>query len=136
MSTSILTGRYYGGWINSFNISPSLTLGGSWILGLTYEMNEIDFRERDQRFLSHLIRFNILYMYSTSLSASSFIQYNNQIDKVIWNVRFRFNPKEGNDLYLVYNDLINSSRNDYDPVLPFSGQRTILIKYTHTFRIR
>jgi len=136
LSSYYLTGRYYNGWINSFNISPSLKLGGSWNVSLGYGINEIDFKERDQRFLSHLFMVKVLYMYSTSLSASSFIQYNNLIDKVIWNARFRFNPKEGNDLYLVYNDFLNSSRDDYIPVLPVSSQRTFLIKYTHTFRIR
>jgi hypothetical protein len=136
LNTNITVGKYYDGWINSFKINPSLTMGGSWNIGLSYGMNEISFKERDQRFLSHVFMFKVLYMYSTSISASSFIQYNNQIDKIIWNARFRFNPKEGNDLYLVYNDLLNSSRGDYVPVLPVRSQRTFLIKYTHTFRIR
>jgi hypothetical protein len=136
LSAGITTGQYYDGWINSFNITPYFTLGGSWVLNLGYDINDINFKVRDQRFLSQLFLFKVLYMFSTSISASSFIQYNNQIDKVIWNVRFRFNPKEGNDLYLVYNDLLNSSRDEYMPVLPVSSQRTFLIKYTHTFRLR
>ena len=136
LSSYYLTGRYYDGWIHSVNITPSLTLGSSWIIETGYGLNKINFSERDQKFLTHLLMLKVLYMYSTTLSASSFIQYNSLIDKAIWNVRFRFNPREGNDLYLVYNDILNSSRDSYDPVLPVSGQRTFLIKYTHTFRIR
>ncbi|OFX43621.1 MAG: hypothetical protein A2X03_10955 [Bacteroidetes bacterium GWA2_40_15] len=136
LNTYYLTGRYYDGWINSFNITPALTLGSSWIIETGYGLNDINFRERDQRFLSHLLMLKVLYMYSTTLSASSFIQYNSLIDKAIWNVRFRFNPREGNDLYLVYNDNLNSSRESYYPVLPVRSQRTFLLKYTHAFRIR
>lgn len=132
----LITGQYYDGWINSCRFVPSLTLGGNWILDFTYEVNDIKFKERNQHFLSQLFMFKALYMFSTAVSTSSFIQYNNQIDKVIWNIRFRFNPKEGNDLYLVYNDLLNTSRHEYTPVLPQSSQRTFLIKYTHTFRFR
>lgn len=132
----LITGQYYDGWNNSCQIVPSLTLGGNWIMNFTYEINDIKFRERNQRFLAQLFMFKVLYMFSTSLSTSSFIQYNNQIDRAIWNVRFRFNPKEGNDFYIVYNDLLNTSRNDYTPVRPSSSQRTVLIKYTHTFRMR
>jgi Domain of unknown function (DUF5916) len=132
----LITGQYYDGWINSCRLVPSLTLGGSWIMDMTYEINDIQFKERNQHFLSHLFMFKVLYMFSTAISTSSFIQYNNQIDKVIWNFRFRFNPKEGNDLYLVYNDLLNTSRDEYVPALPASSQRTLLIKYTHTFRVR
>lgn len=136
LTSYLTTGKFYDGWIYSFNVSPSFTPGASWVLSLSYSLNDIKFKERDQKFLSHLFMFKALYMYSTKISASSFIQFNNQIDKVIWNARFRYNPKEGNDFYLVYNDYINTSRDDHMPVLPFSSLRTILVKYTHTFRIR
>ena len=105
-------------------------------MDFTYEINDIRFKERNEHFLSQLFMFKVLYMLSTEVSTSSYLQYNNQIDKVIWNVRFRLNPKEGNDLYLVYNDLLNTYRDESDPVLPVSSQRTLLIKYTHTFRVR
>ena len=136
LNSYLTTGQYYDGWINSFNISPSFTPGSSLLLSLSYGMNDIRFKHRDQQFLSHIFMLKVLYMYSTKISLSSFIQYNNQIDKVIWNARFRYNPKEGNDFYLVYNDYLNSSRRDYVPEMPVSSLRTILLKYTHTFRIR
>ena len=136
LTSTLTTGQFYDGWINSFTISPSFTPGSSLVLSTSYGINDIRFRQRDQRFLSHILMFKALYMYSTKTSVSSFIQYNNQIDKVILNARFRYNPKEGNDFYLVYNDYLNSSRNDNVPELPLSSTRTILLKYTHTFRVR
>jgi hypothetical protein len=133
---SVSSGKFYDGWKNSFIISPSLKLGESWNIDLTYEINQIDFNTRDQKFLSHLAGFKVLYMFSTALSASSYLQYNSLAKDFIWNIRFRYNPKEGNDFYIVYNDNINSDREAYEPALPFSNQRTILLKYTYTFRIR
>ena len=134
--TSVSSGKFYDGWKNSYIISPSLKLRESWNIDLTYGINQINFRNRDQKFLSHLAGFKVLYMFSTALSASSYLQYNSLARDFIWNIRFRFNPKEGNDFYIVYNDNLNSDRDAYEPALPFSNQRTILLKYTYTFQIR
>ena len=133
---SVSSGKFYDGWKNSFTVSPSLKLGESWNIDLSYDLNQINFPDRDQQFLAHLVGFKVLYMLSTALSASSYLQYNSLIKDYIWNIRFRYNPKEGNDFYIVYNDNINSDREAYEPSLPFSNQRTRLLKYTYTFRIR
>jgi len=130
------SGTYYGGWRNSFSITQLFSVKNTWRFDLRYYFYRIDFSEPDQLYLSHLIRFKLAYMYSTKLSATSYIQYNSLSESFFINARIRYNPKEGNDLYLVYNDAMNASRYDYDPILPLSDQRTILIKYTHTFRIR
>jgi Domain of unknown function (DUF5916) len=134
--TTISSGKFYDGWKNSFSISPSFKLGESWNIDLNYYINQINFGTRDQKFLSHLAGLKVLYMFSTAISASSYLQYNSLSDDFIWNIRFRYNPKEGNDFFIVYNDNINSERDSYDPPLPFSNQRTILLKYTYTFRVR
>lgn len=70
---------------------------------------------------------------SAKFSATAFIQYNSTTDSIISNVRLRYNPREGTDLYLVYNEGINTDRSGEDPVLPFSSGRTIMLKYTYTF---
>ena len=72
-------------------------------------------------------------MPSTKFSATAFIQYNSAADAVIGNIRLRYNPREGNDLYIVYNEALNSNRTREIPNLPFSSGRTILIKYSYTF---
>jgi hypothetical protein len=46
-----------------------------------------------------------------------------------------FNPKEGNDLYIVYNELLNCNRTRVSPILPLSDTRTLLVKYTYTFSL-
>ncbi|MEN8157313.1 MAG: DUF5916 domain-containing protein [Bacteroidota bacterium] len=130
------TGSYYGGWRNSFSLYQILSLRNTWRFSLRYYLYRIDFKATEQLYLSHLTRFKLTYMYSTRLSASSYIQYNSLTDSFYINARIRYNPREGNDLYLVYNDAMNTSRQDYDPILPGSDLRVIMIKYTHTFRIR
>jgi hypothetical protein len=136
MESHLSSGKFYDGWINSFSLSPNLTLGESWNIYLSYSLNDIHFRTRNTYLLTHLAGIKLLYMYSTSLSASSYLQYNSLSNDFIWNVRFRFNPREGNDFYIVYNDNINSERKRSEPTLPFSNQRAILLKYTYTFRVR
>ncbi|MBN1158627.1 MAG: carbohydrate binding family 9 domain-containing protein [Bacteroidales bacterium] len=134
--SSVSSGRYYDGWKNSFAVSSSIVPEESWNIDLGYEVNRINFNSREQKFLSHLANIRILYMYSISTSASSFLQYNSLNKRIIWNVRFHYNPKEGNDFYVVYNDNLNVGRTAVQPELPFSNQRTVLLKYTHTFRVR
>ena len=46
-----------------------------------------------------------------------------------------YNPREGNDLYLVYNEDFNTSRYQEIPTLPIYNSRTFLIKYTYTFSL-
>ncbi len=36
---------------------------------------------------------------------------------------------------LVYNDLLNSNRKRETPHLPFTSARTVVVKYTYTFRL-
>ena len=48
------------------------------------------------------------------------------------NVRFRYNFREGNDLWIVYNEGLNTERDRATPVLPVTSARTALVKYTYT----
>ena len=85
---------------------------------------------------SHIIRASILYMYSTKLSASAFVQLNNANEVFVGNFRLRYNPREGNDFYLVINEYRGFMVNDDAvPEAPPYYNRAILLKYTHTFRL-
>ena len=74
-------------------------------------------------------------MLSTKFSTSAFIQYNSAIDAVIANVRLRYNPKEGNDFYIVYNEGQNTNLEREVPYLPRMSSRTLMLKYTYTFNL-
>ena len=75
-------------------------------------------------------------MFNTKLSLSAFIQYNTAINKVLSNVRFRYNPREGTDLYIVFNEGRNTLLERELPTLPAYDHRSIMVKFTYTFQIQ
>ena len=129
-------GGFYDGNIISVGAEPMLNLSASLQLSGEYQYNTVHFPTRDQSMNSHIVRANILYMFSTKLSASAFVQLNNANEVFLGNFRIRFNPREGNDLYLVYNEYRGFMVSDDTlPVPPASYNRAVMLKYTHTFRL-
>jgi hypothetical protein len=128
-------GGFYDGNIVSVGATPTLNLSASFQLSGTYQFNTVHFPDRDQSLQSHIARVNILYMYSTKLSASAFVQFNNLNDAFIGNFRIRYNPREGNDLYLVINEYRGFMASESFPPTPPYYNRAIMLKYTHTFRL-
>ena len=128
-------GGFYDGNIISLEASPILNLSSSIQLSGAYEFNAISFPDRDQSMQSHIARVNILYMYSTKLSVSTFVQLNNANHAFIGNFRLRYNPREGNDFYLVFNEYRGFMETHSIPEKPPYYNRAILLKYTHTFRL-
>ena len=61
------------------------------------------------------------------------MQYNSFDDIVVINFRLRYNWREGNDIYLVYNEGINTDRLSRFPTPPVTDNRTLLLKFTYTF---
>lgn len=134
LESNLYAGTFYDGWGVSMTLSPRWNIS-SWLeLSGTYQFNGYRFPDRDKRFITHIARLRVLNTWSIKFSTSAFIQYNSAIDAVIANLRFRYNPCEGNDLYLVYNEELNTNRFREVPVLPVTNNRTIMLKYTYTFR--
>jgi len=129
-------GAYFDGYKLSPSVEPKWNLGASVELGGIYRIDLIRFPDRDQKLNNHIAGLRALYMLSTKLSLSAFIQYNSAINKVLSNVRFRYNPREGTDLYIVFNEGRNTWLDREVPHLPAYDQRTFTIKYTYTFSIQ
>jgi hypothetical protein len=129
-------GTFYDGWRVSAGVYPTWNVSSGLELSGTYQFNYIKFPDRNKQFTAHIARLRLLTMFSIKFSASAFIQYNSAIHTIITNIRLRYNPREGNDLYLVYNEGMNRNRYREDPVLPFSSDRTIMLKYTYTFNLK
>jgi hypothetical protein len=100
-----------------------------------YELNAVEFPDRKQKFTGHIGQLKISAFLNSKLSLVSLVQYNSANDKIITNIRFRYNPREGNDLYIVYDEGLNTDRQREIPVLPRTSIRTILVKYSYTFNI-
>ncbi|MGD2091004.1 MAG: DUF5916 domain-containing protein [Candidatus Aminicenantes bacterium] len=135
--SELYAGGFYDGWRLSLVISPQWSISPDLELTGTYQFDHIEFPDRGKQYNSHILRLRIIAMLSTKFSATTFIQYNNTIDTVIANLRIRYSPREGNDLYLVYNEGFNTNRltKEILPPFPFSRGRTILLKYTYTFKL-
>ncbi len=129
-------GSFYDGWRISAGTFYFLNLSSTWQLSGFYEFNRVEFSGRDQELTAHIARLKILATFTTKLSASAFIQYNGAEDNVVANVRFRYNPREGNDFYIVYNHGVNTNRYRDLPHRPITDNRAIMIKYTYTFNVK
>ncbi len=89
---------------------------------------------RNESINAHLIRLRITAALNTHFSMNLFTQYNSADDDASINARFRYHFKEGNDLWLVYNEGFNTDRDVFmSPRLPLSQSRAFLVKYTYTF---
>jgi hypothetical protein len=126
-------GTFYDGWKVSLGLTPFWSLSPSLELSGNYQLNQVEFPDRMQKFSAHIGRLRVLAMLSTKFSASAFIQYNSATDIVIANIRLRYNPREGNDIYVVYNEGLNTNRNHEGSLLPLTSTRTVMLKYTYTF---
>jgi hypothetical protein len=101
-------------------------------LGADYSFNAIRFPERDLSLDVHLVRLRVRVAYDPRLSLSTFWQYNSVDDVVSLNARLRFNVRDGTDLWIVYNEGLNTGRYAYTPIPPVSQGRALIVKYTHT----
>ncbi len=126
-------GGYYDGIKMSPSILPTWKIGASIVLGGIYQYDYVQFPDRNQILHNHIAGLRALYTLSTKVTFSGFVQYNTAINKVISNLRFRYNPKEGTDLYLVFNEGRNTLLEREVPTLPAYDQRNITIKFTYTF---
>lgn len=136
-TASVSGGSFYDGTRVSASFSPTWSLSRHVGLGGAYQINHVDFDTRDQSFLSHIARLRTDLTFTTRTSASAFVQYNSAGDVVGANFRFRYNPREGNDLYLVWNETVDADRYELEPlVAPLSQARTLLIKYSHTLTVQ
>lgn len=126
-------GYYDGTYANLTPAQVNFRISSNINLGLAYQYSQVDVRDRDQHFRSHLVRFKSEYTFTTRLSLLMFFQYSSSEKFGVNNIRFRYNPREGNDFYIVFNGDYNSDLNREYPSLPFMNRTNLSFKYTYTF---
>ncbi|GJM28038.1 MAG: hypothetical protein DHS20C17_06730 [Cyclobacteriaceae bacterium] len=127
------TGPFYDGWLNSISFTPRWYLSKHFQLNLEYVYSDADFKDRDELFRFHITRLRIGTAVNRKISTNALVQYNSSIDLFSANIRFRYNFREGQDLWVVLNTGMNTNRTHYMPELPAVDSQSILIKYLHTF---
>jgi hypothetical protein len=130
-------GEYFDGLKYSFFIEPTISLSSSFQLSGGYGFDAIRFpdREKNNKLNIHNINSRALVMLSTKLSASLLVQYVTTEKEFLTNFRLRYNPREGNDFYLVFNENRGIDKTNEIPASPSYFNRTVMLKYTHTFKL-
>lgn len=131
-------GGFYGGALTTINPYFDYIINRYLRVGLKYEYNHIKFPENFSTtdysiFKSNLFSLDLSIVKSTKLSLKMLAQYDDQSATFGGNIRVRYNPKEGTDLYIVYNSTFNANRLEAKPVLPYIEQQGVIVKYSLTF---
>ncbi len=135
VKTLIETGSYFDGSRFSVTAQPTWNISRYLEIGATYNFNFIEFPSRKQFLKNHLAGIKALIMINTRFSFNGFVQYNTSDGTISSNLRIRYNPKEGNDLYLVFNEGRNTDLTRETPPLPEYSVRSCMLKYTYTFAL-
>ena len=130
-------GTFYDGWQATAELSPTWYVSPHLELSAAYAFNRVRFPDRGQAFDAHLARLRVGTALDTRLSTNAFLQYNSAAASFSANVRFRYNFREGNDLWVVFNEGLHTDLDRFPDRgrLPRLDNRTFLVKYTHTFRL-
>ena len=129
----VILGQFFDGNRFTVNTSPKWNLSKVVELGGTYQFDHVDFPDRMETFEAHTMRLKVGLTLNRAFSFSSFVQYSSDANFALGNFRLRYNPREGNDFYLVFNEGVHTDRFEKDPVAPRLSQRTLLLKYSYTF---
>ncbi|HLG04686.1 MAG TPA: DUF5916 domain-containing protein [Gemmatimonadales bacterium] len=131
-SFSISGGSFFDGTRIGLSARPAWNPSRHLELGLDYDYNRVRFGERAERADLHLVRLRLQLALDVHLSLAALAQYDNAEDAFGINARFRYNFREGRDLWVVYNEAMNTERPPEVPRLPLTRSRGFLVKYTHT----
>ncbi|HLN21596.1 MAG TPA: DUF5916 domain-containing protein [Bacteroidales bacterium] len=128
-------GRYFNGNRFSIRAEPTWNVSRHFEFGGAYNFDYLDFSSRNITVFNHIYGIRALYMFSTRLSANAFIQQNSADHKIVSNIRIRYNPSEGNDLYVMFDEGRNTALDRETPTLPVYSRRAFMVKYTYTFNL-
>ena len=132
-NVTLTTGKLYDGSGFSLNTSMNWAVNRHLELVPGWQWVRVRFNDRGQLFNSHLVRLQARGAVDIHFSIDAFLQYNSLTRQVSTNARFRYNFREGQDLWFVWNEGLNVDRDPLAvPRLPLSGARTLTLKYTHT----
>jgi hypothetical protein len=126
---TIEDGEYYGGTKQTLNGGIDWRPSNRLYLGAGYEYNDIELPVGN--FATRLIQLRGNFAFNVRWSWVNLLQYDNISESVGLNSRLRYNPRAGEDLYIVWNH--NASA-----VSSFSGlssrESEFTVKYSRTFR--
>jgi hypothetical protein len=129
-------GTYFDGTRQQVILTPTWNVSRNLELGGDYELRRLRFPVRQQSADIHLARLKVRGALDARASGNAFLQYNSTTDRLALNFRARYNFAEGTDLWLVYDETLDTERPEVMSGLrtPLSAARALVIKYTHTLQ--
>jgi hypothetical protein len=125
----LFMGEYYNGHRTNIRGGFDWRPGKHFHAGFSYDYNKIDLPAGS--FQTRLIQINASVAFNARWSWVNLVQYDNFSNSVGLNSRLRWNPRAGEDLYLVLNHNFNAEGTFRSLE---STTAEILLKYTRTFR--
>ncbi len=124
-------GRFYDGDLYSISITPNYTISKYLTISGFYAYNRVSFSQNPD-YKAHVARLKISTSLNVRLSMNAFVQMNSLAKLSVANFRLRYNQRDGNDFFLVYNAVLNHHAR-HDELLPFDDSQAVIVKYVHTF---
>ena len=134
--STVNAGSFYDGNRISLTFNPVWNVSQHIYLMGYYQINRLKFAERNQEFTGHIGMLRFQLMPTIKHTFTAFIQYNSASDLILANIRYRFNPREGVDFYIVYDEGFNTDRQREIPFLPLTRDRTFMVKFSYMLNIR
>jgi hypothetical protein len=126
---SVGQGDFYNGTKSEAEIGVDWRPNSRWFVGASYEYNDIELPTGN--FETRLIQLRANIAFNVRWSWVNLVQYDNVSDTVGINSRLRWNPRAGENLYIVWNQ-------ESDSPAAFahlqSRLSTFSVKYSRTFR--
>ncbi len=96
-----------------------------------YETAWINFSS--ESFRTHIVQSRINYALNTKFFINSLIQYDNESEELGVNLRLSYQFREGRELFLVYNEILDEEGVRFSRVLTQSKGRSIILKFNYQF---
>ncbi len=126
-TVSYMGGGFYGGTRRTASLGASFRPATRFGFSFSWATNWIDLPGGS--FTTHLASSRVQLAFRSDLALFSLFQYNEDTRQLSTNVRFRWIPRPGSDLYVVYNEL-DDSRAGLAP-----RNRSLVVKLNYLFAL-
>jgi hypothetical protein len=132
VSASVVTGTFYDGDRTDLTLSYKLRLQPHVELNFDWSRNEVSLPSAE--FVANTMRFRGDYAFSPRLTATAFVQFDDQSDRAAVNARVRWTTSPGSDLYVVWN---NTWPTGLERGIPWDRplRGALVAKYVRFFRL-
>jgi hypothetical protein len=129
LALDITWGDFFNGSRKTLDIKSGWKIGIPFFIGLEYEQNNVKLPEGS--FITRIYRINGDIYFNPDISLSNYIQFDNVTERWGWQSRFRWILKPGNEIYLVWNSVIQPSDIENRMVME---ENTVRFKVNYNFR--